>query len=223
MRNRHRTGALTVAVGSALLIAGCAGTEAEAEALDGAGDVVATDDQGSDHDVAVEPGAEPAGSPSGDYLDELHADALHDGVAPADPGTAYIEIAGERIEFGEVECTVDETPGAQAFRATASQDGGHLLYFAREIGPDIGWSWEDEYVQLALLDPVEDGDVDRYSNAMIQHERAEDGAPEWDWGEGPSPVIRVVGDQATATGVMEAMPFAEDPLTGEFVAAVTCS
>lgn len=221
MRNTRRTGVLTVAVGSALLIAGCAGTEAET--LDDAGDGVATDEQASDDDVAVDPGAGPADSTGGTYVDELHADALHDGVPPADPGTAYIEIAGERIEFGDVECSVADTPGAQAFRATASQDDGHLLYFAREIGPDIGWSWEDEYVQLALLDPPGDDGTDRYSNAMIQHERAEDGAPEWDWGEGASPVIRVVGDQATATGVMAAMPFAEDPLTGDFIAAVTCS
>lgn len=95
MRNSRRTGALTVVVGSALLIAGCAGTEAEAEAeaLDDAGDAVTTDDQTAADDVAVEPGAGPEDSPGGTYLDELHADALHDGVAAAAPGTAYIEIA----------------------------------------------------------------------------------------------------------------------------------
>ena len=172
--------------------------------------------------------AEPAGSGEGQsaYLDELYADALYEGVAPADPGTAYLEVAGERFEFADVQCSVDDTPGASRLEVTASGEAGgapHKLYLKREIGPDLGFNLENEHVQLAYFVPGEGGAADQYSNAMAQHSRDEGEEPAWSQGAGESPLLRIVGPEVTATGELGAVPFAPDGAgDGQFVAAATC-
>lgn len=180
-------------------------------------------------DAAVEAGASgDAGSAGdGDYLDELYAASLHEGVAPADPGTAYLEAGGERFEFTEIECSLDETPGASRLEVTASGEISgtpHKLYLKREIGPDIGFNLENEHVQLAYFVPGEGGAADKYSNALSQHSRDEGEEPEWLQGAGESPLLRVVGDQVTATGELGAVPFNPDAGLDDagFVAAATC-
>lgn len=57
---------------------------------------------------------------------------------------------------------------------------------------------------------------------MAQHGRDEAEPPAWDWGDGTSPLVRVVGDEATAVGTLEGILLAPDPLEGDFVAAATC-
>ncbi len=163
---------------------------------------------------------------SGDFLDELYAPSLHEGITPADPGTAYFEITGQRFDFTEVVCTIRDEPGAQRFRVDATGDtegAGHLLYIDRQIGENIGWNWEDELVQFAQRLPQEnEDDPAMWHSSMIQHERPRNGAVQWDHGGGASPVIRVVGDQATATGTMTAMMFHNQAFEGEFIATATC-
>lgn len=204
----RRTTQALGAVAVAALVAGCGG------------------DATSVSEAAAEP-VEDSGEGSSEVLDELYAESLHEGVEPASPGTAYIEVAGERIEFSDLDCIVDETPGASRFRVEARGDAdgvGHILYLDREIGPEIGWSFEDELVQLALLTTAATEEApDRFSNSLAQHGREEGEQPEWAEGSGPSPLIRAVGQQATATGSLDGAMFADAPLEGDFVAAATCS
>lgn len=168
-------------------------------------------------------------SPAGgrDYLEQLHAESLYAGVTPAEPGTAYIRVAGRRIDFATVNCTGRQGPGGETFNATASDDGdeaGHMLYMVRNIGPSVSWAWEDEHVQLALLTtPAGEGQArNRYSNSLAQHNREQGADPVWSTGAGQSPLVRIVGEQATATGTLAGMLYAETPLEGDFVAALTC-
>ncbi|MTV24611.1 hypothetical protein FTX61_04145 [Nitriliruptoraceae bacterium ZYF776] len=198
------------AVAAAILLVGCASDAPEDRdpaSFDAGGAAAASEDA-------------PA---SADHLDELYADRLHEGVSPAAPGTAYLEVAGERLEFPSLTCTVNDEPGRGQFLVSASDDTGHQLYLSREIGPDIGFDWENEHVQLALLTtPGDEETMAQYSNSMAQHARDEGAAPEWLEGAGDAPLVRVVGDEATATGTLGAVAFADEPLTGEFVAAATC-
>ncbi len=225
---------LIAAAALATILAGCAATgdspeargedESPAVVVDSDSDTDAEAGQPTSDDPAEDDGDAPAASGGGGYLDELYADSLHDGVTPAAPGTAYIEIAGERFDFEEVTCTLSEEPGAEKLYVHArgeSTGAGHHLYFERAIGEDIGWNWEDEYFQLALLTPDEDG-TEQFSNSLIQHERAKGGDPEWAHGEGELPVLRIVGKEVTTVGALSAAPFAPDPVEGPYVAAVTC-
>ena len=224
---------LIAAAALATILAGCAAAEdgPEASGQDESPAVVVDADADADSDSAQAPaddatddGDAPAASGGGGYLDEFYADALHDGVTPAASGTAYIEIAGERFDFDEVTCTLSEEPGAEKLHVHArgeSTGAGHQLYFERAIGEDIGWNWEDEYFQLALLTPDEEG-TELFSNSLIQHERAKGGDPEWAHGEGELPVLRIVGKEVTTVGELSAVPFAPDPIEGPYVAAVTC-
>lgn len=159
-----------------------------------------------------------------EYLDELYADSLHAGVTPAPAGTAYIEVAGERFEFESLDCTInDELERGQFIVAARGETSGsgHILYLSRQIGADIGFNFEDEHVQLALL-MTENGES-RMSNSMAQHEREQGEAAEWVHGSGTHPLVRVVGSQATATGTLKGVPFAPDPAEAEFVAAASCA
>lgn len=167
---------------------------------------------------------QPADSePAAGLLDELYSESLHEGVTPAAPGTAYLEVAGERFEF-EVSvfaCSVSEEQNNSYFRVTTSTDAdGNQLLLNREIGTDIGFHFEDEFVQLALM--VTEGGESRMSNSMAQHEREQGEPAEWVRGSGTHPLIRVVGAEVTAAGVLEGVPFAPDPAEAEFVAAATC-
>lgn len=168
------------------------------------------------------------GSGEGGYLDELYADSLDDGVTPAEAGTAYLETAGQRFDFASVTCSLDDTPGAQRLSVTASDEttgAGHKLYLTREIGPDYGFNFENEHVQLAYLVLGEGGAPDQFSNLMAQHARDEGEAPNWLEGSGESPLLRIVGKQVTATGAFDAVPFAPETSLGDaapFIAAATC-
>lgn len=211
------------------LLAGCASSTAQDDGdapdpveTEAAGEPAApasSTEQADDEDAA-------APAPSTDYLDELYADGLHEGVAPAAPGTAYIEIEGERFEFTSLSCTVNDEPGRGQFIVSASDEStgsGHMLYLSREIGADLGFNFENEHVQLAhLIVSGDDETMAQYSNSMAQHARDEGEAPDWLEGAGESPLVRVVGDEATAIGTLEGVMFAEEPLEGDFVAAATC-
>ncbi|WP_110588302.1 hypothetical protein [Microbacterium suaedae] len=201
------------AIAGIILLSGCApGAADESEPSQSAGTAPSSESA---------PSAAPEGS--ADYLDELSSESLHEGVAPAAPGTAYIEVAGERFEFESLTCTLADEPDIGQFIAAANGEttgSGHSMYLSREIGTDIGFHFEDEYVQLALL--VTEGGEDRMSNSMAQHEREQGTSPEWVRGSGTHPLIRVVGNEATAMGVLDGVPFAPDPAEAEFIAAATC-
>ncbi|MDT0201722.1 hypothetical protein [Nocardioides sp. AE5] len=207
---------MTGAVAAVLPLSGCASSGPSTSELLESGNT----DQSAETFQDRAPGA------STDYLDELFSESLHDGVAPAAPGTAYIEVAGERFEFGSVQCDISDQTSRGIFSLSASDDAsgtGHQFYLSREIGPDIGFNWENEYIQLALLTTPARGDTpERFSNSMAQHGRDEGDPPAWDWGNGTSPLVRVVGDEATAMGTLEGILLAPDPLEGDFVAAATC-
>lgn len=209
----------TITIGAAtavLLLSGCAS----------GGPSTSEPPQSRDTDQSAETTQGTAPVASGDYLEELFSESLHDGVAPAAPGTAYIEVAGERFEFESVQCDVFDEPSRGVFSLSANDDAsgtGHRFYLSREIGPDIGFNWENEHVQLALLTTPASGDApEQFSNSMAQHGRDEGEPPAWDWGDGTSPLVRVVGDEATAMGTLEGILLAPDPLEGDFVAAATC-
>ena len=157
------------------------------------------------------------------YQESLHAESLHDGVDQSSAGTAYLEVGPDRYEFTNVSCTIDDTPGASRATVTASRDdNGHMLYVTREIGPDIGFDFENEHVQFAYL--VSDGETERYANFMAQHKRDDGNDPEWLMGFGTSPLVRVVGLDLTATGEFEAaVTIAGAPsYDTAFTAAVSC-
>lgn len=179
--------------------------------------------QSADSEQVTETSQDNGSESSGDYLDELYSESLHEDVTPAAPGTAYIEVAGERFEFESLNCTVnDETDRGQFIVAASGEttDSGHILYLSRQIGADIGFEFEEEHVQLALL--VTEGGESRMSNSMAQHEREQGEPAEWMRGSGSHPLIRVVGKEATAIGVLEGVPFAPNPAEAEFIAAATC-
>ncbi|MBK0419866.1 hypothetical protein JD276_12565 [Leucobacter sp. CSA1] len=178
--------------------------------------------QSTDSDHTAEPDQE-SPETTADHLDELYSDSLHEDVTPAPPGTAYIEVAGERFEFESLNCTINDEPERGQFIITASGEttgSGHKLYLSRQIGSDIGFNFEDEHVQLALL--VTENGESRMSNSMAQHERQPGEPAEWVRGSGTHPLVRAVGSEATATGTLEGVPFAPDPAEAEFVAAATC-
>lgn len=196
-----------------VLLAGCTSATPEAN----------SEPQSTDPDQTSET---TQGSPdtSSEYLDDLYAESLHNGITPADPGTAYIEVAGERFEFENLDCTIADEPDRGQFIVSAGGEAtgsGHRLYLSRQIGSDIGFAFEEEHVQLSLL-VVEDGS-EKMSNAMAQHERDQGEAAEWIRGFGSHPLVRVVGNEATASGVLEGVPFAPDPAEAEFIAAATCA
>ncbi|GFZ92183.1 hypothetical protein [Nesterenkonia alkaliphila] len=225
-----------------LLAAACAGDEgtgpeaAEPALVEEAGaNNGDTDDQESEDAPEPEPAAPEeedeeasnaadAPQPATDPLDTLFADSVHNGIASASPSSAYIEVDGQRFEFGDVSCSIVDEPDQQHFAVTAVEEAtGHLMYFSRSIGENIGFNWEDEHVQLSLLTtPGDEGELDQYSNSMAQHDRERGAAPEWFHGSGTSPLIRVVGSEATASGVLTGIPFAEAPTEGPFIAAVAC-
>ena len=199
------------------LLGGCFGDEAPAASQASAEGASSTEAASGANDQNE------AGSSPDETLDELFADAPHD-VPPAEPGTAYIEIDGTRLEFDEPSCEHAELEGGERFSVLAtgndSEFGPIELRMVREIGPDLGWNWEDEFVQLTLIGGVPDRELNSIS--MAQHGREQGGSPEWDHGSGPSPLIRTTGEEATATGNLGKFPMAQEPLTGDFVTAVHC-
>jgi len=231
---RARTAVAAAALAS--ILAGCAASgssptdvsDSGAEQVEASTDAAAPeadDGEAAPADESEETAdQEPTATSDTVYLEELFAEALHEGITPAAPGTAYIEVAGQRFDFDEVTCSLGEKPGAEQLHIDVSEErsgSGHLMYIERSIGADIGWNWEDEFVQLAVLGEAEDGSP-QMSNSLVQHDRPEDGDPKWHRGEGVSPLIRIVGKEVTTTGSLGGVPFAPEPLEGEFVAAATC-
>ncbi|MFV2198631.1 hypothetical protein [Nocardiopsis sp. LOL_012] len=172
---------------------------------------------------SVSGGDDADGAESGAALDELFADALHD-VVSAEAGTAYIEVDGTRLEFDEPSCDHTEAEGGERLSVLATGNDAGLgpieLRMTREIGPDLGWNWEDEFVQLTLIGGTPERELNSIS--MVQHGRERGGSPEWQRGSGPSPLIRAVGQEVTATGTLADAPMAQDPLSGAFTAAAHC-
>lgn len=156
-------------------------------------------------------------------LDSLDAPALHNGVEPATPGTAYIDVEGTRLDFTVSSCDLiaGETGDRYIGLATGDTALGYAeLRWDRSIGDGVGWAWIDEYVQLSLAD---DEAVSRFSNSLIQLEQDQDGTVSWDHGSAAElPVLRVQGPLATAAGTLAAAPVAESPLDGDFIASMHC-
>ncbi|MBX9470990.1 hypothetical protein [Microcella sp.] len=162
-------------------------------------------------------------SATGGGLDSLEADSLHDAVEPAAAGTAYIEIAGERLDFAGVECTADEREGAETVQFIVQGDtayGRTELSLRRGIGPDLGFNYEEELVQVTHIGGTGGRELNDISNA--QNGGDEDGSTEWFRGDGPDPMIRIVGSDISARGTLAGLPGAENPHEGEFVLAANC-
>lgn len=202
---------LLVAAACLLAVAAC-GDEATAEADGG--------DSGERDEQPDEDGGAPVSRSS--YLDELYAPSLHDTVSPADPGSAYLEVGGDRYEFEGVSCSIDDTPGASRVNVSASNDDGHHLYLSREIGPDVGFDFENEHVQFAYL--TGEGEKARYANFMAQLEREEGQDVEWLMGSGESPLVHIVGTKMTAAGEFKAAasPDGAPDYNTTFTTAITC-
>ena len=204
--------AVSTTLATALLLVGCS---PESALNDDAGQVVepteTSETNGSDE------------SSAGVGLDSLEADRLHDAVEPAAAGTAYIEIEGERLDFAGVECTADEREGAEILQFIVQGDtayGRTELSLRRGIGPDLGFDYEEELVQVTHIGGTGGRELNDISNA--QNGGDEDGTTEWFRGDGPDPMIRIVGSEVTATGTLAGLPGAENPHEGEFVLAAHC-
>ncbi|WP_159621343.1 hypothetical protein [Ruania rhizosphaerae] len=186
------------------------------------GDTEQSEDTGQSEDTDQD--EDEAGSAAaGDYLDVLVADSLHPDVEAAEPGSAYIEFASDRLDFDDVECRIEDVPDAGVFEVTARGETGlgpAELRWSRTIGSGVGWAWEDEYVNLSLVGGTAERELN--SNSMVTAQRDEDGETEWLSGSGTTPLVRLVGTEATAVGAFDGTPGSEDPLVGDFVAAVTC-
>ncbi|UFU07341.1 hypothetical protein [Ruania halotolerans] len=218
MSTSHRApGRIATALALAAMMAACSDA-APAQEPDGDPDEGSSVAEQSDDTGQVEEGQD-----AGDYLDVLVADSLHPDVEPAEPGHAYIEFASERLDFDDVECRVEDVPDAGLLEVTARGETDHgpaELAWSRTIGAEIGWAWEDEYVRLSLLGGTEERELN--TNSMVTAQRDEGGETEWLSGSGTVPLVRFVGTEASAVGSFDGLPSSEDPLVGDFVAAVTC-
>lgn len=206
----------SAAVGVTMLLTAC-GSDAEPDDVDAPADsAAAVDDAATDGDTAAS--AEQEAS-TGGGIDGLESDALPDGVAPAAAGTAYIEIEGERLEFTGLECSFTDEEDAEAVNFTVEGQTAYgltELWVSRVIGWGAGFDYEEELVQVSLLD----GEFAEIS--MAQNSGDEDGGIEWHRGDGPDPLLAVVGSDVMATGTLEGHPGSENPQAGAFVMAANC-
>ncbi len=232
-RSLRRTGPAVAALAMAALMAACSDAapaqepgedssvaedsgEGPSEDADQSNDTGQSEDTDQDEDEA-------GSAAAGDDLDVLVADSLHPDVEAAEPGSAYIEFASDRLDFDDVECRIEDVPDAGVFEVTARGETGlgpAELRWSRTIGSGVGWAWEDEYVNLSLVGGTAERELN--SNSMVTAQRDEDGETEWLSGSGTTPLVRLVGTEATAVGAFDGTPGSEDPLVGDFVAAVTC-
>lgn len=229
----RRLTATTVAVCAVALVAACSSTGAGAadpnESTPAAIDVPNepaddTSDAGDEEAITDEDTA--GDSDDGDSeavmsggIDTLESDALHAGVEPAAPNTAYIEIEGERLEFTGVECSITNDTDAEAVNFTIENEtsyGPTELWVSRAIGWNVGFDYEEELVQLSLVG----GEFAQIS--MAQNSGEEDGSIEWHSGDGPDPLLTVMGSEVVATGTLEGHPGSDAPVAGEFVMAANC-
>ncbi|QOR71583.1 hypothetical protein IM660_04640 [Ruania alkalisoli] len=230
-RSLRRTGPSAAALAMAALLAACSDAAPAQEPGDdpAEGSAVAEDSgegPSEDADQSGDTGQdedEPGTAAAGGYLDVLLADSLHPDVDAAEPGSAYIEFASDRLDFDDVECRIEDVPDAGVFEVTAQGEtalGRAEMRWSRTIGSGVGWAWEDEYVNLSLVGGTAERELN--SNSMVTAQRDEGGDTEWLSGSGTTPLVRLVGTEATAVGSFDGTPGSEDPLVGDFVAAVTC-
>lgn len=207
--------AASTAIGMAALLSACGddagpSDDPQADATVEADGTDAADGSGAD---AQDEGA------SGGGIDGLESDALPAGVEPAVAGTAYIEIDGERLEFTGLECSFTDQDDAEAVNFTVegqTKYGTTELWVSRAIGWNVGFDYEEELVQVSLLD----GEFAEIS--MAQNSGDEDGGIRWHRGDGPDPLLQVVGSDVMATGTLEGHPGSENPQAGAFVMAANC-
>lgn len=176
-------------------------------------------DLDSSESAEAESPDEPA---SGGGIDQLYSESLHDGVEPAAAGTAYIEIEGERLEFGGLECRLTDRDdgGALTFTVEAETAYGLTeLSFVRNIGW-FGFDYEEELVQVTHVGGTGGRELNDIS--MAQNGGDEEGGIEWYRGDGPDPMAQIVGSDVTAVGTLAGLPGAENPQEGDFVLAAHC-
>lgn len=225
----------SAALGVALLLAACSTDADPADQADGAagedveatqsaaGDGAASDDSddsgvSGDSGDGDDSGGEEEAQASGG-IEGLYSDALPDGVETAAAGTAYIEIEGERLEFTGVECSFTDRDDAEAVNFTVEGEtsrGLAELWVSRSIGWGVGFDYEEELVQVSHLG----GEFAQIS--MAQNSGEEDGSIDWHRGDGPDPLIAVVGTDVVATGTLDGHPGSDDPQAGAFVMAANC-
>lgn len=149
-------------------------------------------------------------SSGGGGLDTLYAESSHEDVETAAPGTAYINIDGERLEFTGLECDVTEGDGGSAVQFDVEGETSYgltKLSVLRGIGWDVGFEYEEELIQVThLQDAAGSGSPARWSTAtnfsMAQNSGDEDGTINWHRGDGPDPMLRIVGSDVTAKGTL---------------------
>jgi len=151
-----------------------------------------------------------AKSSEGGGLDTLYAESLHDDVETAAPGAAYITINGERLDFTGLECDLTDLDGGSAVQFAVEGEtsyGVTRLSVWRGIGWDVGFEYEEELIQVTHLQDAADANKPaRWSTAtnfsMAQNSGDEDGGIKWHRGDGPDPMLRIVGSDVTATGTL---------------------
>lgn len=132
----------------------------------------------------------------------------------------HARIEGERLEFAGVECKFTDQEDAEAVNFTIKAETAHGptgLWVSRAIGWNVGFDYEEELVQVSLLG----GEFARIS--MAQNSGDENGGIRWHRGDGPDPLLAVVGTSVMATGTLQGHPGSESPLAGDFVMAANCS
>lgn len=210
-----------IAVGLAVLLTAC-GSDADNDAAEAA---PAGDDATEVDSAAEESGtdADAEDDASGGGLHDLYAAELHAGVDPAEPGTAYIIIEGERLDFTGVECTLTEVEDFDSLQFIVQNDtdyGVTELSVSRAIGVGRGFDYEEELVQVTHLGGTGGRELNDIS--IAQNAGAEDGSIEWYRGDGPDPMLQIVGSDVTATGTLGPFPGSENPSEGEFSLAANC-
>ena len=146
-------------------------------------------------------------------LDTLYAESLHDGIETAAPGTAYITIDDERIDFTGLECNVTVGDGGSAVQFAVEGESSYgvtRLSVLRGIGWDVGSDYEEELVQVThLKDAANVGSSLRWSSStnfsMAQNSGDENGGIKWRRGDGPDPMLRIVGSDVTAEGTLSGL------------------
>lgn len=99
---------------------------------------------------------------------------------------------------------------------------GERLDFSGIGWGDVGFDYEEELVQVSHLGGT--GGRGEYSDiSMAQNSGDEDGGIDWSRGDGPDPMVRIVGSDVTAIGTLEGHPGSEDPLEGTFAMAANCN
>lgn len=187
-----------------------------------ADDAGADDDSGDDSGDDAESGEAEPDVASGAALD-FRADSLHDDVEPAAAGSAYIEAGGERFEFSDIECSIDDAANGGNFTLIVqaeTHEGPTELRMIRAVG-DTGWAWVEDLVQLTLVGGTETRESNSIAMAQLN---VDESGNEVDWlsGDGTLPLIRVVDNQATASGALKGTMFSDDPAAGSFTAAANC-